>query len=218
MKKLLVVFILSIFHLQGEETVIEPQTLMAPLMPMSREIPLEVSYENKEKYLLNPAALARQSRENILAVENKTIPWIEIFAWLTIGLLITFVKKHIKITAGANEHQASIPPEKKALKELLEAESLTDTTRYVNEVDRIIRDYVQQAFQINANVLTTEEVLAETMVCSELSQEQKTSLATLLSTNDQIKYAKKDPAKDTQTTTIALAKQIILNTRSRLIN
>ena len=68
-----------------------------------------------------------------------------------------------------------------------------DAERFCVEVSNIIRDYLEQRFQLHAPDRTTEEFLFELQSSNRLADDHKQLLADFLSACDLVKFAKAEP-------------------------
>ena len=115
-------------------------------------------------------------------------------AVVILGIIAWFVRRHL-----AKRSEELVPPPPPTphavawdrLQRVLG--QIHDAERFCVEVSNIIRDYLEQRFQLHAPDRTTEEFLFELQSSNRLADDHKQLLADFLSACDLVKFAKAEP-------------------------
>lgn len=70
----------------------ELQSMIEPPMPLSEELPIVISIDNKNKYVDNPALRQRILQQNHAILKNREFPWIPILAAITVLVVIALIR------------------------------------------------------------------------------------------------------------------------------
>lgn len=200
----------QLFQIQND---FNPDTVAAPLLPLSQQLPVSIDYSNRLKYLQNPSLLDPEAQRNITAIHSKTFPWHIILA--TIGLIFAIVLfKTFPPPPKEAKPQQQIPPHIKALKEIndLAKSQLLEKKLYspfVTHLDQIVRNYIEDHYQINAPTLTSSEFLQAATTSSFLDSPSRQMLIHFLQQTDKVKFAKHDPSPAECMAVLAAAQQLI---------
>ena len=110
------------------------------------------------------------------------------------GVIASFVSRHLAKRSAELAPSSPPPPHVVAWDRLQRALGLIhEADRFCVEVSLIIRDYLEQRFDLHAPDRTTEEFLFELQSSRRLSQGHKQLLADFLGACDMVKFAKAEP-------------------------
>ncbi len=136
---------------------------------------------------------------------------------VVVGVVAWFISRRL---AKRSERLAPPPPPpphvvawerlQRALGQIHEAE------RFCVEVSQIIRDYLEQRFDLQAPDRTTEEFLFELQSSQRLATEHKQLLADFLSACDMVKFAKAEPPEQELRDLHETASRLVGETQSSL--
>lgn len=149
------------------------------------------------------------------------------YIWLIIGVAILLIFAAVVVNYFRKNKKTAIPAarpkgpvettQEKALRLLneLEQQQLWQAGRikeYYIQLTEILRDYIEERFHTPAMELTTDELLQKIKMHPELRMYYD-QLANILYTADLAKFAKAQPLPHEHTSTMELAKQLIINTK-----
>ncbi len=138
----------------------------------------------------SPSAINADSGQDIrdihgpLAIPGRRSPWWYAGgAALAVGLLVALVLH--------SRRKPIAPPHQRALRALEEAGTMFegDPRRFSFAISEIVREYVEEAFQVRASHRTTEELLADLMLDRSPVSLQRTALGEFLRYCDLAKFA-----------------------------
>jgi hypothetical protein len=151
----------------------------------------------------SPAHADTNALEDIRAIKGPVhIP--SSYAWLGWLLLVVavavagwFLWKKLRQRKEAPKSAVSIPPHRRAKDRLRNAnELLSDPYAYCSLVSDVVRDYLEERFDLNAPDRTTEEFLDEMRASQALHPDHKALLEGFLSRCDLVKFARFEPTQD----------------------
>ncbi|RKY35174.1 MAG: hypothetical protein DRP69_02345 [Candidatus Duberdicusella sinuisediminis] len=117
--------------------------------------------------------------------------------------------------------QVKIPPHQQAYKklELLKSKDYLergDFKSFYVELSNILRDYIEERFQIKALEMTTEEFFSFLREANYFSPEQKNILKEVFSFSDLVKFAKFSPLRDDAQRSFSSVKNFIDQTKQQI--
>lgn len=148
----------------------------------------------------------------------------EIFRWILLGLAvvavvvaIVYVIKRLKAHKPIIELHVEppIPPDTRALnaleelrrKELWQAGKLKE---YYTELTDIVRNYLEEAWDIPSTDMTSDETLEAFSSCKAYSETNDTKLRQILKTADMVKFAKSEPLPNEHTQAMNYATEFVV--------
>lgn len=149
----------------------------------------------------------------------------EIFRWILLGLAvvavvvaIVYVIKRLKAHKPIIELHVEppIPPDTRALnaleelrrKELWQAGKLKE---YYTELTDIVRNYLEEAWDIPSTDMTSDETLEAFSSCKAYSETNDTKLRQILKTADMVKFAKSEPLPNEHTQSMNYATEFVVS-------
>lgn len=169
--------------------------MMAPLMPLSEEPPLEVDLQIRRKFLMDTAAQNRAAAER---VRQKQFPWFGLLAFLAVLGAVSLARLF------PQERRPQIEQERERLtKQQLQrqiaalAAQLSKSQGAIPELlqlDNALRSYMYNAYKIPLQC-TTEEFL-ECSSAAGLERTAQMNLLRVLQKMDRIKFAKYVPGAE----------------------
>lgn len=162
----------------------------APLMPLSQELLVTLSRENKEKFIENKEFNAEIADQDFNAFQQRSIPWelllsalAVIAAWIVI--LNTTEKKQLNISPVKSAEEL-LKESKEKIHAILK-DPPTDPMKYSSyliQLDEILRTYLIRKYQLTSVPLTTEELIKKLNVIKQANP----STIELFTIADKIKY------------------------------
>ena len=139
---------------------------------------------------------------------------------LLIGLiliLIYYFKNKPKVEKIKEIIKPSIPPHISALEALKQLESKKlwqqdKTKEYYSELTHILREYLEQRFEIHALEQTSDEIITA-LRFTDINEAEKRRLIKILMIADMVKFAKEKPLASENEMVIKEANAIIENTK-----
>ncbi len=192
----------------------ENKAVIAPLLAFSKHAPIEMNYSNRQN-LMEGENVENESLRNQELLQNRVFPWKKLLFCLAVTalLILTFtqLKKWRNKTIPTPQ---IIDPYQKALDalNLLQSEKLPEKGLFDNfyvRVTDIVRQYIEDAYQIKAPERTTQEFLNEVMQVSCFQEQTKNHLADFLKFADLVKFAKFHPAVKDCNKTIQAAQNFL---------
>jgi hypothetical protein len=126
-------------------------------------------------------------------------PWMWFFIIATIlvlGALAYFIWKKWRKAKPLTASTPPLPPHMRALQRLQEVMGMiTDPYRFISAVSDIIRQYIEERFDLKAPERTTEEFLLEMKYSPVLAPAHKEQLADFLNRCDLVKFARYEPTE-----------------------
>jgi hypothetical protein len=164
---------------------------IAPLMPLSQDLPVEISAENRQKHISDPRLVAEAHAEGQAALKHKAIPWSTLVAAFVVILTIALIKimpAAIKTVVSQNGDEQPAVQAFKELKRLSESDLLHkgDYENYFERLDHIVRHYLEEIYAIKASSCTTPEFLQRMTKADWLDAETKRTLADFLQSTDRV--------------------------------
>lgn len=149
------------------------------------------------------------------------IPWLlGALAVLGLALLIYFYlkKKKQKTSDQPVPAKPALPPAEEALNRLQELEDKKlwqndQTKKYYIELTAIIRHYIERRFEIDAEELTSKEILDQ--IKQSIAADAYENLKSLLELADLVKFARVIPLPDENAQSAKSAKQFVEITREK---
>lgn len=165
----------------------------APLLDFSPYIPIELSPENRknlEDY---------DAKNNIAELNKHQIPWWPLTATLLMSLAILLIRKLKHIPSEEERLSMRVAQAKtNALKALYQLQATKIPTqehcdRYFVQLSNILRQYLENRYQLHTPVETTPEFLKEITHHPQFNPDIQKELAKLLNEADNVKFAKHSP-------------------------
>lgn len=193
----------------------QPLSLIAPLLPLSKEVPVSLSIHNQRKYIDNRNSLSYEVSQTQNVISSKSLPWNLIQALIAIFffyLLIkmpngtTQTKKTSEVTTSTLRTKAIY-----SIQQIKESSSPKENTEQVPLLDHILRYFIEEYHQIHAPTLTTQEFLKIASRTSSIDNESRDLLESFLTLSDQIKFAQHKPTEHEFSELIETAIQFVNN-------
>jgi hypothetical protein len=174
-------------------------SLIQPPMNLSKELPINLSQENRKTFLRNPQVLNIEAERNVEFMKNKEIPWITILSTLAVMVTILCIR-----LLPATKHEETIDPltkEKNEAEIRNELEKLSklairneaDVKDVVLQQDLLLRRYLQNQYAFPAFAFTSQELMEEMDKIPDLSVSSKEQMSKVFSMADKIKFAQYEP-------------------------
>ena len=191
---------------------------IAPLMPLSQDLPVEISDKNLRTYLYNPKLMEEAQAHGKAGIKSKMIPWSTLVAAFSVLLTIALIKiippavkpltcqeNSARVYALARQHLQTL-----AKSDLL---NHGDYGNYFLRLDHIIRHYIERAYPIKASSCTTQEFLQQIVTSPLLDAAAKRALASFLQSTDRVKFARHHPTTEECRQAMQMAQVIIASKR-----
>ncbi|MEC7839809.1 MAG: hypothetical protein VX777_07200 [Chlamydiota bacterium] len=175
--------------------------LIAPLMPLSVEFPVNISTENYLEYIDNTNLQKIELEKNRALFPNRGDSAIAFGILLLIKLLIAFfafsrVFSNSKSQIPKNIlHQKAFQKAISSLNTIKREDYNHDETLYVKLTD-IVRSFIEEAFELQAPSLTTPEFLQRVSCHSEFDEGKQKIIKEFLIEADKVKFALKDSSSE----------------------
>lgn len=184
----------------------ETQGKPAGLLSFSKQIPLELDEENNK--ILEDDQLA-QIKRNAIIFHQKRFPLGNVLLGLLAGLTLLSIWTYSK-----TQKRITKDPVKTAKAQAIEAlddfKNTADSTSY-NQLIDILREYIENGYQIKIKAKTTDEFLDEMKTYSLPENFPKAELEYFLTFADLVKFAKAKPTQDDIDKAHTLVKNIIFS-------
>jgi len=196
MKYLLILLLLCSINCFGDEgQSTDYESMIAPLMPLSEQIPISISRDNRRKYIQNPEITQKQALDNIALVNKHSLPWIPLLSALVVigAVLIVRVmppptKTDVDVDIAKQLKLEAIEELKKVLR--LDPEKIKNTNECFALLDHAIRIYCKGQFEIDAPSLTPLELMNAIKTAPNIDDQTKSHLYLFLKNGENIKYGK----------------------------
>lgn len=117
-------------------------------------------------------------------------------AAIAAGVVAWFLWRKLRARKALAKPAVLLPPHRKAKDRLRTAhELMSDPYRFCSLVSDVLREYVEERFDLHAPERTTEEFMGELRVSTKLHADHKSLLEDFLSRCDLVKFARFEPAQ-----------------------
>lgn len=190
----------------------EPNSAAAPLMPLSKQLPINLSTENREKYLNNKHILVQEAQKNSKLLQSRSIPWEIALSLLIVLMTILLIR-------------LSPPPEKKTEREALNMTLLKDQIlaaierlskendkNYIVDLTRLdheLRHYIDLNYHLDISVSTTPEAIKKISQAPQLPSDARVKLTLFLQHADMAKFTGYTPLPEERQATLQAAHQLL---------
>lgn len=200
-------------------TVDETQLIPAPLLTFSGALPVEMSPSIRVQWIEKAARDVKLQQANVDILEEHAPPWKTLAAvFLLMAIAGGF---YIALRLGFFKPLMAPPPDiqVEALKQLddLSAKNLPREQHfddYYVSLTSIVRRYIEQKFQLEAPLLTTEEFLDQARQSPAFTPITRQRLQDFLNLADRVKFARYHPTVDECHQAFYAAQEFILVGRS----
>lgn len=177
--------------------------LIAPTLPLVKEMPISISLENRLKWFENRALEEKENIDLRTELEGKRIPFKAItYVLALLGILLFFRKL---LLAGLKQLLAwwnrPKDPQEEALKQMIRLEKkqskehLSSKTFYICLSD-VVRDYVEKKYQLHSRNRSTTEFIHMLAERSFFTPAMRNLLSDFLKNADLVKFANLEPSKE----------------------
>ena len=188
---------------------------IAPLMDFSTPYPVEMTPENRKKFLENPEVLKKLESLNAAIMRNKSLPWAGIVC-LFLSFLFVWVSRQPSKTPKAQSAISAKTAFSKAQaigqidswQQKID-EGTTPAPKDFQALTNIFKDYLKEKHLLPAKSFTTEETLNYTMSRLTLPQKEKERIKEILLLSDQVKFANARPSSNEWKNTLLAVKELL---------
>ncbi len=191
------------------------QDLIEPLLPLSKELPVNMTMANRHKYTRNPALKAHEAAQALVTIQRKTLPWEMILALITVSVVYVLITKYPSKTpppkVGLSAIRAPSTVALEQLQALLDSKLMEkkDYQNFFYTLDHIVRTYIDRKYQLNAQMFTTKEFVEKSITSSAIDGETKQKLAAFFENSDRVKFARYKPTQEECATAMHAAQQFL---------
>lgn len=184
----------------------------APLLPINSPVPINLTLANRQIILNDPLKLKALAAQNIFILRERSFPWLPILILLAIIALIYGCKRWGRVFIEKFYPTVILTPKEKATNEIfrLQADFLEkkcDEKRLLVRSSHILREFLQNEFNIPASTLTREELI-ENKVFQALHS--KELFIHFLNQIEEFKYSHQKPTREYGEAVLQNLQQIIL--------
>ena len=194
-----------ISHLSGSH---EIESAISPPMELTKNIPVEMTYKNKERYLYSSEIEQKNQYSIKSTLQAKSFPWIFLLASSVITGCI-FIIRNTPLPKKEILSTSTITPEDSALNELNQLNIKNEA--FTSTLDNILRGLIAQKYGISAPTLTTQECLNQIRLNEHIDLTTKQELAHLFLNNESAKFMGKDMSLQQRKIALDSAKHIIMD-------
>lgn len=200
------------FSVSVEDHSINPDELVSGLLPLEIKPQIELSRENRQQ-LAAGVEIEKQRREQMK--RKRELPWYGLAVLLVVALLTWLIMRLRSLFSRQRGRRPGwIDPRRHALDLLreLEEERLPDRRLFdpfYVRLTRIVRQYIEQRFELRAPERTTQEFLSELVHQSHFDSSMQQLLSHFLMEADLVKFAKVEPTCDECRGAIEAARKVI---------
>ncbi len=201
----LLLFLCVLFPVSAEET-IDPLELAAPLFPFNR--PYQMAG------LESPELAVTEAQERVAhnkrAIESRAFPWVPVIvACVSVGLVFLLRSRE---ALGWGPYVPTKTPDQvrqEALSELNQLQTMKDGKRELTSLDKVVRDYLEGAHQIDASHRTSEELIAKLYRSHVSDPNEIEEIATFYREVDEGKYSTEVVTSQKAQQLVSVASKII---------
>lgn len=191
--------------------------LEAPLMPLSARPPVDMSPENREKYVKNPQIIEKELERYRKFSENKDKSYVGYGFFLLFKIMIVFfvlTKTFSKGSKFISQKTAIKNAREHAFETLesLENSNLFNTKKYDLYYDALadtLRSFIEEAYHLKAPTMTTQEFIEHIAKDPILDDDEQIALNRFLQYADIVKFAKQMPTQDKCRDAFEMTKEVI---------
>lgn len=166
-----------------------------PPMKLTKELPITISQKNDKNYLKNKSLIFLETEKNKSFIKSRSIPWFSLTSMVIVALVILLIRALPPKTK--KERIDSLIQEQKEIKikqELKKAslkppQDIQEGTIFIEHIDFLLRQYLENQYQFPALALTTQELIKKTSEIKELPSPLKNKINQVFQLADQIKFA-----------------------------
>lgn len=172
---------------------------LAPLLTFSKTFPLGLNEQNQNSLIEDPQVQKRQEQANVIQMNKKRLPWVEIGCVLLIILVFWIFLKHPHVKPPLTAEQLAQAAKAAALADLeqLKAKNLPEKEffdEFYVELTNPVRAYIEKRYHVAAPTSTTSEFLAETARNPAFPIQTRQQLGQFLSEADKVKFGRYHPS------------------------
>jgi len=188
--------------------------MIAPLMPLSVALPVDINGENREKYVDNVDLLMEELEKHRKLFPKRGESTIVFAILILVKLAIAFlafwkVTSKSKVSIPKNIlHQKALQKAISGLDKLKTSDIPQDEKYYVG-LTNVVRQFIEEAFELNAPSLTTPEFLDSVSDHPKFDTEKQQIIQKFLIEADKVKFALNTPSDDDCTKAHLSAKTIV---------
>ncbi len=202
-----------LFEITVEEEKKGPEEpMVAPLLGITKQFPIDISPENRRALLLNGQIEKEQRNRDIAIVESHSLPWFGIFTTLLVVLFFIVALSYKPRETEEDRQKRLMTLRDQALNTLQNLKQLpqqNDFEQFYVQLTNAVRTYIEQRYQIQATTQTTEEFLTAIASHPILDENQRAFLKDFLTHADRVKFARYEPSIEECDLAIAAAQKFI---------
>jgi hypothetical protein len=176
------------------KALLEPADYIAPLLPITTPLPLEMNNDFQRQWLNNPAIQAKGALENQSLARAKAFPWLGLLSLLVGGGIYYWMRKRPKLlpkqAVGLNKSAKAYSQALTLLANLKQNASTKEIDQFFVILTDAVRYWLEEYYQWPAIQQTTSEFLQYAARDERLAMEEKANLKIFLEKCDAVKFAK----------------------------
>lgn len=186
--------------------------IIAPLLTLSPRLPVEIDSKNRMTLLQNAAVEQAETMRNRDLKREGIFPWRPLGAALAFVIFVfSFVLMQRKERVAAAAEVKSLPEVREgALQSLAKVDLMSPDGVFYATLSESVRHYIEEAYQIRASHMTTEEFLQSMTVHQAFDSTTRESLKTFLEGVDRVKFSRHAPSAVERKSAYDAAERFIL--------
>lgn len=176
------------------KTTLDP--LIAPLLPLSQVLPIDLTPENRRRYLANPQINQEEAQRNVKILREHEFSWLGL-SLLLAGLLFALIPP-IKQKEDTERKRLieQMETKEKALQQLKSLKATLKEKDFLHlyaDLTQVLRTYIEKTYQVSTNARTTEEFLQEMTYNPIFDPPTQEALKVILQSADRVKFGHETP-------------------------
>lgn len=174
---------------------------IAPLMDFSSTYPVEITPENKKKFIDNPSLIKKEEGVNKAILRSKSVPWAGMVVLFLAFLFFWASRQPFAEPKVHSQSPAKVPfSEMKALDQIKSLQKKIDGNRPIPPQEflilpAILNDFLQEKYSL-LKVFTSEEAFNNAANSLKLPEDKRNQFKQIYNLSEKIKFARYSPSAD----------------------
>ena len=174
----------------------QKRSVLEPPMPLTQDLPVSISQENRRQYLQNPVLETKEAERAQAYLESKAVPWFILITSMVISVgvilirsLPSFVIEELE-DSKTNEMRRQVSIEElKKLAHSMPNDKVAASAFFVT-LDRALRNYLDSTYQMGAVNSTAHEISRKIDSNSALEPSLSHKIVQVFHKSELVKFAK----------------------------
>ena len=199
----------------------QKRSVLEPPMPLSQDLPVSISQENRRQYLQNPVLETQETERAQAYLESKAVPWFILITSMvvSVGVILirslpsSVIEEHEDSKTNEIRRQVSIE-ELKKLANSMPNDKVAASAFFVT-LDHALRNYLDSTYQMGAVNSTAHEISRKIDSNSALEPALSHKIVQVFHKSELVKFAKIPASPADTVDAINMISSLILSPQPR---